>query len=840
MIGVSVGQYECQRVLGEGRTGTVYLAVHRVLKTPRALKVLRAEWSRYPEIVERFIHEARAAAAIRHRNIIGVHDCGRLPSGEWYVLLDYLEGRSLTELIAAREGPLAPHDVVHILCEAANGVQAAHDHSIVHRDLKPDSLYVSSRDGDPRCVTVLDFGVAKLAESRDPPLPGLAGTPAYMAPERLQGEEAGPAADVFALGVIAYQMLSGGRFPFQDDGDPRAYRALSLVELYQRVTSRPPAALRARCAGTSVECVRALHAALDPSPARRPASPRAFALQLAAATPGDGFSPSGLSLVRTYARELLEVGNAEVTTRARAASPSAPATPSATARRSEPARHVSRYRVLRRIGAGGMAEVFAGDLTGAEGFARPIAIKRVRSELSEEPAFCAMFIAEARLASQLDHPNVVSVLDFARDPEGRLFLVMEYVDGVDLATLLERGPVDASTAIFILSEVLHGLSYAHELALRDGGTGLVHRDLSPHNVLLSREGAVKVSDFGIAKALEGTGRARSAAVSGKPAYMSPEQVHAQPLDPRSDLFAAGVILWEMLAGQRLFTGSAKETLAKVLFKPVPAIRQLRPSVSPELEEVVARLLQRDRDARYRSAHDAIDAILACPEAPRDGRSELARALTRSTRDARRASGAAPTRAATSSAPTRGARGLAAALGCLGGAFTLTLGARELQAPDVALAAAPTELAAPAPRAGRASLGTRTPAPAAPTPGAPVTLAAPTPGAPTPGAPVTPGGARGEDDDAPARARGGAEPRRVTAAARRAPPADPSGPGLGRLVVAVSPWARVWIDGKPYGETPLRIKLPPGRHRVRLVNHRAARTLTIAVTAARSTLLEQEL
>jgi serine/threonine-protein kinase len=270
-----------------------------------------------------------------------------------------------------------------------------------------------------------------------------------------------------------------------------------------------------------------------------------------------------------------------------------------------------------------MAEVLAGTAIGAEGFARRVAIKRVRAERSQTPGFAALFIEEARIASQLCHPNVVSVLDFDRDPEGRLFLVMELVEGKDLAALCEGGPLPPAIASFVTSEILRGLGYAH--ALPHGG-GYVHRDLSPHNVLVSWEGAVKVSDFGIAKALEEQGAGPSGVAKGKPGYMSPEQVNGEPLDGRSDLFAAGILLWEGLVGKRLFAGAARETFAQILFRDVPPPSRFAAGVAADLEAVAMRLLARDREARYPTAAAAIDDLARCADHPRDGRGELVRWL----------------------------------------------------------------------------------------------------------------------------------------------------------------------------------------------------------------------
>ena len=271
-----------------------------------------------------------------------------------------------------------------------------------------------------------------------------------------------------------------------------------------------------------------------------------------------------------------------------------------------------------------MAEVFLGNTVGAEGFSRPVAIKRVLPGYSDNPQFAKMFIAEAQISSRLVHPNIVSVLDFDRDHENRLFLVMELVDGKDLDALLQTGPLPASAVIHIIGEMLRGLGYAHDLpGTTDTMRGIVHRDVSPHNVLLSWEGAAKVSDFGIAKAREASSATASVFIKGKPAYMSPEQANGEALDGRSDLFAVGIMLWEMLVGRRLFTGGdTRATLAQVLFAQIPKPRGQRPDVPKDLERVCMKLLERAANDRYRHAEDAIADLMKCSSAPKAGRDEL--------------------------------------------------------------------------------------------------------------------------------------------------------------------------------------------------------------------------
>ncbi len=617
MIGAKIGQLTVKSKLGEGGMGAVYYAEHELLHLRRVVKVLLPQWTQSEMLVQRFINEARAAAAIQHRNIIQVHDCGQLSDGTWYIVMDYLEGGTLARFGGSHGGPISPHLTLQILAPAAAGLEAAHRAGIVHRDLKPDNVFLTQHEQNPHSPVIIDFGIAKLGEREGGAVTRtgmMAGTPAYMAPEQMRDLKlVDKRTDVYALGVIAYQMLTGGYLPYQEESTLDEFNQLSAAEIYHRQMSRPPIDPRERCAGISERCASAIRTAIDPDPARRHQSPRAFVLKLAEATEGDGFMASGTDIVRAYASELLEIGNLLETVRA-----PKPAVTSPT-----PAR--SRYQLGDRLGAGGMAEVFRGTLIGAEGVARPVAVKRVLPGLGT-PQFVSMFVQEAQLVSMLSHKNIVPLLDFDRDPDGRLFLVMEYVEGRDLASIAETGLLPFSTVNFIISEILCGLGYAHDLPMAGPVRGLVHRDISPHNVLLSWEGAVKVSDFGIAKAREASAATASTLIKGKVAYMSPEQANGESLDGRSDLFAVGIMLWELLTGRALFDGTARETLAKVIFGPIPRPSSIRPEIPADLEAVAMRLLEREKSARYARAELAIDDLESCADAPRNGGRDLARLL----------------------------------------------------------------------------------------------------------------------------------------------------------------------------------------------------------------------
>lgn len=296
----------------------------------------------------------------------------------------------------------------------------------------------------------------------------------------------------------------------------------------------------------------------------------------------------------------------------------------------------SKYRLGERIGAGGMAEVFRADLMGTQGFKRRVAIKRILPRWSDDPRFAQMFINEAHVMAALRHPNVVTVLDFARDEQQRLCLVMELVEGVPLRRLVSGGAVPLAVAIHIVTELLRGLAYVHAHgydARRDANgnpQGLVHRDLSASNVFVSWDGTVKLGDFGLAKVYAAGGGgdganagAEAADRCGTPHYMSPEQINCAPLDPRSDLFAVGVLLYELLTGSLPFTAESSTELAlAILFRPFPPPRELRPEIPADLEALTLQLLERERELRPESAGTVIHALERCGAASHLGRTHL--------------------------------------------------------------------------------------------------------------------------------------------------------------------------------------------------------------------------
>jgi serine/threonine protein kinase len=270
-----------------------------------------------------------------------------------------------------------------------------------------------------------------------------------------------------------------------------------------------------------------------------------------------------------------------------------------------------RYYLLDRIATGGMAEVYRAVTQGVEGFRRTFVVKRILADKASSPTFIRMFVDEARICALLHHPNVVQVYDFGH-VEGSYFLAMEYVPGKDLSSLMRvlraaKSAVPPGLATYVVREAAIGLHYAHTLRGAGGQPlGIVHRDVTPSNIMLLFAGGVKLLDFGIAKATTAAGVAAEGdgGVKGKFGYLSPEQARGAEVDGRADVFALGVTFWEMLVGRRLFAGKDEvETLRNVLQKPVPAPSSLRPEIPPELDRIVLRAVERNRDRRYATAEE---------------------------------------------------------------------------------------------------------------------------------------------------------------------------------------------------------------------------------------------
>ena len=274
----------------------------------------------------------------------------------------------------------------------------------------------------------------------------------------------------------------------------------------------------------------------------------------------------------------------------------------------------NQYEILAKLAEGGMAEIFLARAASAGGVARYVVLKRILPRYAMDAQFLRMFLDEARLAAQLQHQNIAQVYDVGKLGDS-YFFTMEYVHGETLRAIVAR--TRASDRIIPLDVILTiaagaagGLHHAHErIGLGGQPLGIVHRDVSPSNLMVSYEGAVKLVDFGVAKASDRLHETRSGAIKGKISYLSPEQCHAGEIDRRSDLFSLGIVMWELLARERLYRRASDfENMSAIIHEPTPAPSTRRPNVPPELDALVLKLVEKSPDARFQTAAELLEAI----------------------------------------------------------------------------------------------------------------------------------------------------------------------------------------------------------------------------------------
>lgn len=273
---------------------------------------------------------------------------------------------------------------------------------------------------------------------------------------------------------------------------------------------------------------------------------------------------------------------------------------------------LGRYQLFAKLGSGGQADVFLAIARGTLGVDKLVVIKRARAELARDAAQLGMFLDEARLTLRLNHPNLVHTYEVG-EAGGAPFISMEHVEGLSLRTLFRSdGTRSFGAAIWlrVIADALSGLAHAHGLRDYDGrALGIVHRDISPHNIVVSYDGVTKLIDFGIATSRDGAG-GDPGVVTGKVAYMAPERALGAPADRRSDLFAMGVVLWEMLSRRRMFDGDPQGILQRLARDPIPRLGDVAPDIDAELDELVARALDRDPAARFQTAPEMRHALEA--------------------------------------------------------------------------------------------------------------------------------------------------------------------------------------------------------------------------------------
>jgi serine/threonine-protein kinase len=512
---------------------------------------------------------------------------------------------------------------------------------------------------------------------------------------------------------------------------------------------------------------------------------------------------------------------------------------------------LGKYTLVKKLATGGMAEVFLARIDGPKGFAKRCVVKRILPHFTDDPRFTDMFLSEARLAAELNHPNLVQIFDFG-EADGQYYLAMEYIDGPNLRALNQAareraGPMPFQIAARLIAQAAEGLHYAHELRGENGEfLNLVHRDISPDNILVSRSGAVKVVDFGIAKASSQPHLTKSGMIKGKLAYMPPEQLARDPLDRRADLFALGIVLYELITGNMPFDATSEVSIIQAIMSLVPLERptRYRGDCPPQLDAIVHKCLQKDREARYASCRELqgdLEAFIAASGVavgtrdvadfiasvmpPEDEAPQVVLtpanpldATTPSTRSRERAMATPATPAATT------------------GTGLSNTALRPVATP-VAESSAPTRSRAPLAVAAALVAAVAAIAGWLFTRPAPAVVATPTP------APLPPAVAEFID----AGSATGHEPADAGLALAEAPDAGnevpddtpptpkPLAAKTGRLELRIRPYATVYLDDRRLGDTPLPAQVVPvGKHKLRLVNEKLGKEVTLDVTVGAGT------
>jgi len=613
-----VGRYLYVEPIGSGSSCEAFLAVTGAVGLERLCVVrrVRPDLVRDEAYVARFLTEARALATASHGSIAQVLDVGRAEDGVPFLASELVEGRDLARTIEAGAGAgrrVSLEVALHVVSEILDGLHHAATRRdtegaplrLRHGGLSPASV-VLSWDGHAKIV---DLGMAR-ARLRSEALS------AYPSPEEARGEDVDARADVFAAGVLLWETICGERLVKGDV--TRHHEALRSGRFVA-----PP--LSGRVPRASPDVDRIIARATAATPADRFADAALFRSALTdvlhRVASGTGPAHVAQMLEHTFpqgrasdaARHVQLLGLGRSRSAETVAAPSPTTGPLAAAPDHVPG---TRYRIVAKLGEGGAGTVYDAIHVDLE---RRVALKILHAEASARADFVERFRGEARAVARLGHENIIAATDFGQTADGRVFFAMERLDGESLAERIGgKGALDVGESLRISEQVLRGLGAAHAV-------GIVHRDIKPENVFLTADGKVKLLDFGIAKAFGEGATApkltREGIALGTPEYMAPEQAMAADVDARTDVYAVGVVLYEMLTGSLPFEA---EAVPKLLVKHMeeaperPSLRAPLRKIPSDVEKIVLRALEKDPAGRFQTAAEmaaALEEILDTSQTP---------------------------------------------------------------------------------------------------------------------------------------------------------------------------------------------------------------------------------
>jgi WD40 repeat protein/serine/threonine protein kinase len=592
MIGKTISHYRIIARLGEGGMGVVYKAEDTKLKRMVALKFLSSSKAASEDDQARFLREARAAAALDHPNICGVYETGEA-EGQVFIAMAYIDGESLEQRIKSRAVGLA--QALDLAAQAADGLAAAHSKGIVHRDIKPANLMITPSGQ----VKIMDFGLAKLAEATRLTKPGdTLETLAYMSPEQARGEEADHRSDIWSVGVVLYEMLTGRR-PFEG--------AYSQAVIYSILNEKVPP-----LSSVLPDVPKELEGLLDCCLAKEPDDRFRTADKLSSALRSIKLEESGVA-----------------TATAVGVVPKSPRKPPATP--SDYPREIAGYKILQCLGEGGMGMVYLAEQE--KPVRRRVALKIIKLGMDTKEVV-ARFESERQALAMMSHPNIARIFNAGATEEGRPYFAMEYVPGETLTEYCDKHRLSIRERLELFIHVCRAIHHAHQKAI-------IHRDIKPTNILVMIQDGKpvpKVIDFGVAKATtqhltERTVFTEFGELVGTPEYMSPEQLEMTGLDvdTTTDVYSLGVLLYELLVGALPFDPKtlreagwdglrrlirevdpphpstritmSDERAAEAAARRRTESRMLRKLVEGELDWITMRAIEKDRTRRYQSASE---------------------------------------------------------------------------------------------------------------------------------------------------------------------------------------------------------------------------------------------
>jgi serine/threonine-protein kinase len=628
------GRLTLLKQIARGGMGEVYLAATGGIEgteRPCVVKIIRRDHAGDQSFTARFLDEARIQAQLGHPGVAQVLEAATDPTGKAYIVMEYVEGRNLSELRhrASSLGiRIAWPDAVAIGVLLAEALAHVHERTdaagrpleIAHRDLSPQNVMVSY-GGE---LKIIDFGTARGQNRRCHTVAGIVfAKPGYVAPEVANNQPGGAPADLYAFGIMLWELVAGRRFLTGDPADhlgavaagqrkiPPLGKLVDVPSKFDAILARLTA-YRIEDRYTSArEAIAELVDLLKSAPSL-PDGERSVRARVARSI-GRLYPAEPARSRADFARLL---GGAKARFSAPKALPAEPVEPPPLDRA---VLDGTRYQLVRELGRGGMGVVYEArhvDL------GRSVALKVLHPERAQSPALAERFRNEARAIAALCHPNLVALYDFGLTADGRPYTAMELLQGETLDRKLEREQrLDWRKAVRLAIDACSALEVAHQ-------AGVIHRDIKPGNLFLTQDGTLKLFDFGIAKAVRDTPHESSGQlVLGTPEYMAPEQSSGGPVDERSDLYSLGVVLCELCAGVLPDHGASLPAFA---LRPARTFTRTLPRGTPTmLEETIERATQRDPEQRFQSATDmraALAAALHEPERRRLRRRRIAYAV----------------------------------------------------------------------------------------------------------------------------------------------------------------------------------------------------------------------